>query len=80
MAEFETGILEGMVTDILVAAGAPPGRPMEVARSLVLSNRMGHDSHGIMLLSYYMTTEDRGSSQPVRRVVAGEGIGGNVTY
>ena len=80
MAEFETGILKGVVTDILVAAGAPHGGAMEVARSLVLSNRMGHDSPGIMLLSYYMTTEDRGSSQPVRRVVAGEGIGGNVTY
>ena len=41
MAKFETGILEGMVTDILVAAGAPHGRAMEVARSLVLSNLMG---------------------------------------
>ena len=38
----------------MVAAGAPHGRAMEVAWSLVLSNRMGHDSHGIMLLSYYM--------------------------
>ena len=49
-----------MVADILVAAGAPNGRAMEVARSLGLSNRMGHDSHGIMLLSYYMQLRTEG--------------------
>jgi len=40
MPDFEADVLEGVAKDILVAAGAPDGRAREVARSLVLSNRM----------------------------------------
>jgi LDH2 family malate/lactate/ureidoglycolate dehydrogenase len=60
MPDFEADVLERVATDILVASGAADGRAREVARSLVLSNRMGHDSHGIMLLAYYMQLKNDG--------------------
>ncbi len=46
--------LEQIAAELLEAAGTPPDTAGGVARSLVLSNRVGHDSHGIILVWHYL--------------------------
>ncbi|HEY0717406.1 MAG TPA: Ldh family oxidoreductase, partial [Streptosporangiaceae bacterium] len=45
--------LEAFTTAALVALGAPAGTAGQVATSLVLSNLVGHDSHGFIRLVQY---------------------------
>jgi LDH2 family malate/lactate/ureidoglycolate dehydrogenase len=45
--------LEAFTTAALAALGAPAGTAGQVAASLVLSNLVGHDSHGIIRLVQY---------------------------
>lgn len=43
------------VRDIFVAAGTPVSHADRVAQSLVLSNLVGHDSHGVIRVPQYMS-------------------------
>jgi uncharacterized oxidoreductase len=52
-AHFSADILEGLARRILIGMGAPSESAKEVAGSLVLSNLVGHDSHGIIRLIEY---------------------------
>ncbi len=46
-------VLEALTTRVLMGMGAPQGSAETVARSLVLSNLVGHDSHGVIRLVEY---------------------------
>ena len=50
---FTHEVLEDITTRVLMGMGAPSGSAEAVARSLVLSNLVGHDSHGIIRLVEY---------------------------
>ena len=50
---FTQEVLEAITTRVLMGMGAPSGAAEAVARSLVLSNLVGHDSHGIIRLVEY---------------------------
>ena len=50
---FTQEVLEAITTRVLMGMGAPSGSAEAVARSLVLSNLVGHDSHGIIRLVEY---------------------------
>lgn len=50
---FRPEVLEALTTRVLVGMGAPSHSAEAVARSLVLSNLVGHDSHGIIRLVEY---------------------------
>ncbi len=45
---------------ILEAAGAPPAHAEAVAEGLVLANLMGHDSHGVIRLPWYIGAVEEG--------------------
>ena len=46
--------LTTFVRDIFVAYGVPAGKAEIVARSLVLANLKGHDSHGVIRVIEYV--------------------------
>ncbi len=50
---FTPETLEAITTRVLVGMGAPNGSAETVAHSLVLSNLVGHDSHGVIRLVEY---------------------------
>ncbi|MEI9907351.1 MAG: Ldh family oxidoreductase [Actinomycetota bacterium] len=50
---FTPEVLETLTTRVLIGMGAPKDSAETVARSLVLSNLVGHDSHGIIRLAEY---------------------------
>ena len=52
-ATFTSEVLEKLTARVLVGMGAPSESAEAVARSLVLSNLVGHDSHGIIRLVEY---------------------------
>lgn len=52
-ASFSPELLEEVTSRVLVGMGAPEDLADTVARSLVLSNLVGHDSHGIIRLVEY---------------------------
>jgi hydroxycarboxylate dehydrogenase B len=56
--------LEAFTTAALVALGAPPGPASQVATSLVLSNLVGHDSHGFIRLVQYSGWVTDGQIRP----------------
>jgi LDH2 family malate/lactate/ureidoglycolate dehydrogenase len=56
--------LEAFTAAALTALGAPPGTAGQVAASLVLSNLVGHDSHGFIRLIQYASWIDDGQIQP----------------
>lgn len=62
--------LLALATEILVAAGTPPGAAEVVARSLVRSNLLGHDSHGVRRLVAYTAAIHDGRVDPKARPVA----------
>ena len=47
-------MLEKMCADIFQGAGLSNEEARRIAHSLVLSNLMGHDSHGVIRLSQYI--------------------------
>ncbi len=59
--------LEGLVRDIFIAAGAPADIAAVVAESLVLTNLMGHDSHGVLRVKQYVLMITDGMIQPEER-------------
>jgi LDH2 family malate/lactate/ureidoglycolate dehydrogenase len=52
-ARYSAGQLTGLATAALGALGAPAAIAAQVARSLILSNLVGHDSHGVIRLVQY---------------------------
>lgn len=50
---FSADDLAALASQALTALGAPPEIAGQVARSLVLSNLVGHDSHGVIRLAQY---------------------------
>jgi uncharacterized oxidoreductase len=59
--------LRSLVTRILAAAGADPEAAPAVARSLVLANLRGVDSHGVMRVPEYLEAIRRGRIVPDAR-------------
>ena len=49
---------------ILQAAGAPAAGAELVANSLVKSNLVGHDSHGVVRIRQYLDTIEAGELKP----------------
>ena len=47
--------LEQLCRDIFSAAGTPSDIAAAVAKSLVLTNLFGHDSHGVLRVKQYVT-------------------------
>src|SRR5689334_13609405 len=62
-ALFPPETLRDFIRRVLEKAGAPTGRADVVAESLVLSNLLGHDSHGILLLTRYARRIQNGELQ-----------------
>ena len=56
--------LERYVASIVEGHGAPAETARTVAASLVSSNLAGHDSHGALLLPYWMGLVERGQIRP----------------
>lgn len=56
------------VQDVFEGAGAPRSVAQQVARSLVESNLMGHDSHGVLRISYYVRGLMNGRTNPHAKV------------
>jgi hydroxycarboxylate dehydrogenase B len=61
---FAPQALEAFTTAALAALGAPAGPAGQVAASLVLSNLVGHDSHGVIRLVQYSAWVADGQIQP----------------
>lgn len=64
MPKFTAAQLEEIGTRIFVAAGAPEPVARRVAGSLVLSNLMGVDSHGVMRIPQYLAEISAGGIDP----------------
>ena len=47
--------LERLARDIFAAAGTPDDIAAVVAESLVMTNLLGHDSHGVLRVKQYIT-------------------------
>ncbi|WP_199431800.1 Ldh family oxidoreductase [Qaidamihabitans albus] len=59
--------LRELATGILVSVGASPADAAVVAGSLVLSNLLGHDSHGVRRLGSYVDEVGEGRIDPAAR-------------
>ena len=59
--------LEQFCQDIFVAAGASADIAAAVAESLVTTNLLGHDSHGVLRVAQYVTMIDDGMIKPGAR-------------
>ncbi len=55
---------ENLAARILAAAGAPPAAAGRVAASLVLAERMGHASHGLLRVLEYRNSTTNGEIDP----------------
>jgi LDH2 family malate/lactate/ureidoglycolate dehydrogenase len=66
---FPAAELRRFTTDALQSRGAPPDIATEVAASLVLSNLVGHDSHGVVRLVQYEDWLRSGQIRPATRPV-----------
>lgn len=62
--------LLALATEILIAAGTPPSAAEVVAGSLVRSNLLGHDSHGVRRLVAYAAAIRDGRIDPQAQPVA----------
>ncbi|MGE5617767.1 MAG: Ldh family oxidoreductase [Sphingomonadaceae bacterium] len=67
MLVFSASQLEALSTGIFVAVGAPVDIAEHVSRSLVASNLMGHDSHGVLRIPSYLEAIDDGTCLPAAR-------------
>jgi uncharacterized oxidoreductase len=68
MPTFAPEHLEDLAARIFVAAGVPAGDAQMVAHSLVASNLLGHDSHGVLRIPQYLSLIREGQVQPGARV------------
>lgn len=68
MPTFAPERLEGIACRIFVAAGVPPGEAEVIAQSLVASNVLGHDSHGVIRIPQYLSMIRDGKVKPGARV------------
>ena len=59
--------LESLARDIFAAAGAPDDIAAVVAESLVMTNLLGHDSHGVLRVKQYITMIRKGMIKPAER-------------
>lgn len=71
--------LTGLARTVLAGGGAPDDTARTVAGSLVLSNLLGHDSHGVRRVSEYLEEIDAGRIDPGATPGPGDGLGGIVT-
>ena len=67
MIIFRPSQLEAIGADIFQAIGAPREVAEQVAHSLVQSNLMGHDSHGVMRIPRYVDAFEKGGLVPSAR-------------
>jgi LDH2 family malate/lactate/ureidoglycolate dehydrogenase len=63
-ARYSADQLTGLATAALGALGAPAAIAAQVARSLILSNLVGHDSHGVIRLVQYSEFIGDGQIRP----------------
>ena len=63
---FASAYLQDLTARVLVGLGAPSPEAEVVAASLVLSNLVGHDSHGVIRLLQYAGFIDRGQVKPAQ--------------
>ncbi len=59
--------IEKLSAGIFKAIGAPPDIAEHVAHSLVESNLMGHDSHGVLRIPSYLEAVEQGTTVPAAR-------------
>ncbi len=64
MPNLKQAELTDFVTKIFIGAGATPENAEIVARSLVLSNMAGHESHGTIRVRQYLDQIERGDIDP----------------
>lgn len=64
MPVIKSEALANFAAQVLEAAGATPANARLVADSLVLSNLMGHDSHGVVRVPQYLETIQQGELNP----------------
>ncbi len=67
MTVYAPSQLEALATAIFGAAGAPPDIAAHVAHSLVESNLVGHDSHGVLRIPSYLELVEKGAVVPAAR-------------
>ena len=60
MPSIDPQILRDYVTATFVAADVPPEDAADVAQHLVEANLRGHDSHGVVRVSWYLQTVQEG--------------------
>jgi uncharacterized oxidoreductase len=67
--------LRRVTQEIIEAAGTPHADALAIGDSLVEANLMGHDSHGVLRLPWYIAAVRRGAIQPdaTPRVIAQHG-------
>jgi LDH2 family malate/lactate/ureidoglycolate dehydrogenase len=72
--------------NVLLAVGTPPEHADTVANHLVTANLTGHDSHGIMLMPYYVQEilahrmDPRGEPEIVGDTISTASVNGNGTF
>lgn len=64
MPTFSADYLESIATKLLISSGVPDQDAGRVASSLITSNLMGHDSHGLHVLPYYLNRIKKGVIKP----------------
>jgi hydroxycarboxylate dehydrogenase B len=64
MPNISTDKLTQFAAALLQAGGVSPDESQLVAKSLVLANLMGHDSHGVMRVPYYLEGVPKGDVKP----------------
>src|SRR4051794_6281355 len=64
MPNISTDKLTQFAAALLQAGGVPHDESQLVAKSLVLANLMGHDSHGVMRVPYYLEGVPKGDVKP----------------
>lgn len=67
MQSYRASHLEELTAGIFEAAGTPADIAAHVAHSLVVSNLMGHDSHGVIRIPQYLESIAKGAIVPAAR-------------
>ncbi|MHB0870034.1 MAG: Ldh family oxidoreductase [Chloroflexota bacterium] len=67
MPLFSPSQLELFTSEVFRAVGTPDDIAQHVARSLVVSNLMGHDSHGVIRIPSYLEAIEAGTCVPSAR-------------
>lgn len=75
MPNFTSQHLERVAAAVLDGAGTPSDLAELVAHSLVESNLVGHDSHGVMRLRQYTSMAASGQVQPAARAIVSHTFG-----